>query len=306
MNIFKNKSLFALALLLAVVLPVALACSAKTTSTTRATTTTASQANYPNAALLVAASWLKDHVDDANLVIIDARSSSAYGAGHIKNAINLAPALFDGVDAKGATTTELLSVSGLSNLLGQNGVSGKAKIVVYSSSIDANAGRIFWLLEYLGQTDAHIRDGGYDKWTKDSYPTATDKTVKPATTFTASVDASRLATKAQVLANYNNSSFAIVDSRNAADYAPKHIPNAINILVGDYLNADGTMESFSDLTSFLASKGISPSKTVITHCYVGYRSAQAYFAFRMLGYKVSNYDGSWTEWSADPSLPTAL
>ena len=74
--------------------------------------------------------------------------------------------------------------------------------------------------------------------------------------------------------------------------------------MGDYLNADGTVKSLTDLTTFLSSKGITPGKTIITNCYVGYRSSQGYLMFRLLGYNVSNYDGSTTEWFADPSLPT--
>ena len=109
-----------------------------------------------------------------------------------------------------------------------------------------------------------------------------------------------------MLARYaDTANYTVVDSRNASDYTAKHIPNAINILIGDFLNADNTVKSYSDLKSLLDGKGITTGKTVITHCYVGYRSGQEYFIFRLMGFNVSNYDGSWTEWSADPTLPTA-
>jgi thiosulfate/3-mercaptopyruvate sulfurtransferase len=200
--------------------------------------------------------------------------------------------------------TNLINIEDLANILGQKGVSNNAKIIIYGESIDPSAGRVFWVLEYLGATDVHMLDGGYDKWKKDGYATVIDKTVKDATTFAASVGSPMLATKSYVLANYNNSGFSLVDGRNHLDYKVKRIPNAVNLLVGDYLNSDNTVKSYSQLRELFDSKGITSNKTIITYCYVGYRSAQAYFIYRLMGYKVSNYDGSWTEWNADSSLPT--
>ena len=147
-------------------------------------------------------------------------------------------------------------------------------------------------------------DGGYDKWLSDGRATVTAVPTLSAATFTPAVDGSKLATKAQVLAHYADATYAVVDSRDAADYAAKHIPNAKNMLIGAFLNADNTVKSYADIKALLAANGIT-TQTIITHCYVGYRSGQEYLMFRLMGSNVSNYDGSWTEWSADPTLPTA-
>ena len=152
----------------------------------------------------------------------------------------------------------------------------------------------------------HILDGGYDKWVNAGLATITTATTVTAATFSPAVDNSRLATKAEVLANYaNTTGYAIVDSRNTEHFNAGHIPNSINLLVGDFLNADSTVKSYTDLKMLLDGQGITAAKTVITLCYVGYRSGQEYFILRLMGFNVSNYDGSWTEWSADPTLPTA-
>jgi thiosulfate/3-mercaptopyruvate sulfurtransferase len=233
--------------------------------------TDGSQTDYPNSALLVKGNWLNDHIDDSNLIIIDTRASDDYGVGHVKNAINLPPSTFDGPSSSVPTDmTNLINIEDLANILGQKGVSNNAKIIIYGESIDPSAGRVFWVLEYLGATDVHMLDGGYDKWKKDGYATVIDKTVKDATTFAASVGSPMLATKSYVLANYNNSGFSLVDGRNHLDYKVKRIPNAVNLLVGDYLNSDNTVKSYSQLRELFDSKGIT----------------------------------SWTEWNADSSLPT--
>ncbi|HEX7877992.1 MAG TPA: rhodanese-like domain-containing protein, partial [Candidatus Eisenbacteria bacterium] len=81
------------------------------------------------------------------------------------------------------------------------------------------------------------------------------------------------------------------------------IPHAISILVGDVLNTDLTMKTALELDALFTDKGISKDQEVITHCYVGYRSSQGYFYFRLMGYNVTHYDGSWSDWNADPNTP---
>lgn len=286
--------------------------------------TTPAAATYQNSNLLVSAAQLAADINNTNQVIIDIRSAALYAQGHVPGAINLTVAAGGQFEKGGAgiDKTDLKTPAEIAAILSAAGVANTAKILVYGSDVDASAGRMFWMLEYLGASDVHVLDGGYAKWLSDRRPTSTTATTLAAATFTPAVVASRLATKADVLAHYaDTTNYAIVDSRNAADtpgaslitpstgaslpYNTQHIPNAINILTGDYLNADKTVKSYSALKAFLDGKGITAGKTVIPHCYVGYRSAQEYFIFRLMGYNVSNYDGSWTEWYDDAATPKA-
>ena len=292
-----NHILFAGALVLA-------SCGGGTSTTT---TTTA----YPNATLLVSDASLNVTGVSTNQVIIDTRSAALYNTGHIPGAINIPPSALDTTSATVPTdATALKDPSAAAAVLGASGVSNTDTIVVYGADTDANAGRVFWALEYLGATDVHILDGGYAKWTADSHTVVTTATTVTAKTFTPAVNAARLATKADVVAHYGDTTnYAIVDSRNYNDatnnnFVTAHIPNAVSILTGDFLNADKTVKSYADIKALLDAKGVTAGKTVITHCYVGYRSAQGYFMLRLMGFPVSNYDGSWTEWAADTSLPT--
>jgi len=262
-------------------------------------------ASFKNSALLASRSDLAAGLDNANQVVIDVRSNAVFTAnGHIKNAVNLPPGTFD-KGGSGIDSTDLKSPAEIATILGNAGITAATRIIVCGQNVDANAGRVFWLLEHMGASDVHLLDGGFDKWVSDGYPTVVTATTATPAVFVPAVDSSKLATKAAVLANYTNTDYSIVDSRNASDYNLSHIPNAVNILTTDFLNADNTVKSYADLKTTLDNKGITAGKTVITHCYVGYRSGQEYFIFRLMGFDVSNYDGSWTEWSADTTLPTS-
>ena len=150
----------------------------------------ASQADFPNANLLVSADSVQSSLGAKNLVIIDARTSG-YSTSHVPGAINI---IFGNYYTGGLG---LLPTADLENKLGAAGLKRDMTFVVYdntSASFGA-AGRIFWMLEYLGCKDVHILDGGWDKWAADGRPTETSSHTLPATTFTAKVSSAVRATK---------------------------------------------------------------------------------------------------------------
>jgi thiosulfate/3-mercaptopyruvate sulfurtransferase len=41
----------------------------------------------------------------------------------------------------------------------------------------------------------------------------------------------------------------------------------------------------------------------VSYCHIGQQASLVYFAARVLGHPARLYDGSFEEWTADPSLP---
>lgn len=262
---------------------------------------------YPNTRLLISGESLAGNLTAANQVIVDARAADKYATAHVPGAISLpitgGTGLFD-QGGTGTNSTDLKPPAEIAAVLSQAGITETTTIVIYGNGIDTQVGRMFWMLEYLGATDVRVLDGGFDKWNADGRTTSTTPNSLTAKTFTPHVVAERLTLKEGVLAHYQDTShYAIVDSRNTVDFDALRIPHAINILTSDYINADGTMKSSIELDALFAQKHVASSQHVITHCYIGYRSSQGYFVFRLMGYDVSHYDGSWTEWNADPTTP---
>lgn len=264
---------------------------------------------YPNEQLLISGAALEASLAAPNQVIIDVRADSVYNAGHVPGAINI-PMVFGGglfdIGGEGTDRTDLKPASEIAAVLGTFGVSEGKTIIVYGVNIDPLAGRLFWMLEYLGASKVKMLDGGFAKWSADSRQLSTTAVQPTATTFTPNIVAGALVSKEDLLAHYNDTAnYVIVDSRNANHFVESRIPHAVNLLVGDFLNADLTMKPFIEVEDLVNSKGVTRAKKVYTHCYVGYRSSQGYFIFRVMGYDVAHYDGSWDDWNADPKTPKA-
>jgi thiosulfate/3-mercaptopyruvate sulfurtransferase len=123
----------------------------------------AASAAFPNAGLLVSADSLQVNVTAAAvaspLVIIDARSADAYALAHIPGAINLQHSAFWN---KGVGLNDTAAIAAQ---LGAAGIADDSTIVIYdnTSASWGAAGRLFWMFEYLGSSDVHLLDGGWDK-----------------------------------------------------------------------------------------------------------------------------------------------
>lgn len=268
----------------------------------------ASQPDFPNSELLVSAGSVQNSIGEQNLVIIDARSAG-YDTSHIPGAINVK---FGEYLTWG---TGLLPVADLESKLSAVGLKRLMTFVIYdntSASFGA-AGRIFWMLEYLGCNDVHILDGGWDKWVVDGKPTETTVTTLPASTFRAIVKPSLRARKGHINERLYAEDFAIIDARTDEEYIGwqlygeargGHIPSAIQIPYAWYFKTNKTVVNYNRLKEMFESRGVTTDKEVTAYCTVGIRSGFVYFLLRLMGYpQASNYDASIAQWSADTSLP---
>ncbi len=252
---------------------------------------------YENPSLIIYIDELKN-VSDPNVVIVDVRLPAKYAAGHIPGAINLPWVLFR---ADNGVLTPLENVTGL---LGESGISQDNGVIVYSDTCQPCGGLsassyIFWMLEYIGHENVSVLDGGFDAWNATYGCTKNVTTRSPPTYYSANVMEDRFADTEWVLNNLNHTTVQIADARTTEDYNADHIAGAINIEYEE-LFRDGYRLKGADDLEFLISpvviKRLDKSKDTVVYCWSGASSSFLYFALRLMGYQVRNYDESWNVW----------
>jgi thiosulfate/3-mercaptopyruvate sulfurtransferase len=198
----------------------------------------------------------------------------------------------------------------MAKLLGAKGVTPEKTIVVYDEGSGKYAGRMYWLLKYLGAPNVKMLNGNLIAWKAKRRPITGSPTKVTAGTFTAKTDASILANMDDVKSAAGNSSVVVVDARTPAEFAGTaktelrkgHIPGAVNIDHTSLLDKKSLLKSNDALKPLFESKGVTKDKTVIAYCESSTRAGIVFLALKGLGYSnVKVYDGAYLEWQADAS-----
>ncbi len=130
-------------------------------------------------------------------------------------------------------------------------------------------------------------------------------------------DRAILRDKDEMLANLAKRHEQVLDARDADRFTGTtvdtihnlpggHIPGACNLPFSNLLEANGTFRAADALRTAFLDAGIDPARPVVTTCGSGVTASVLVFALHLIGKTdVALYDGSWSEWGADPSTPKA-
>jgi len=242
-----------------------------------------------------------------NTIIVSARTPADYEKVHITGAVNV-----NHNDLYGEHTI-LLPAANIAKQLGAKGISESKAIVLYDEGSEKYAGRMYWILKYMGAKDVKILDGGMPAWKAARKPVTRAAATVKATTFNASVQAKYLATMAEVQKASASGSYVIVDARAANEYdgtnpettldRPGHVPSAINIEYKNVLTDKGMLKSNDEIQAIFTKNGVTKDKTVIVYCKTSVRAGILFHVLTSaLDYpNVKVYDGAYLEWQLKTS-----
>ncbi len=203
----------------------------------------------------------------------------------------------------------------LARKLGAAGVSRKTQVVVYDDAGGMVAGRLWWLLRWLGHDRVALLDGGINQWVKEGRPLSAEQPESaPADFETAKRD--WVVSTEEVLANIEKNEFCVVDARapdrfrgenETLDPVGGHIPGARNRFFRDNLDADGLFRPAAELRrEFMGLfAGVEPAQMVM-QCGSGVSACHNLLAMEIAGLHGARlYAGSWSAWCSDPARPVA-
>ena len=244
----------------------------------------------------------------------------AYRAAHIPGAVyahlDTALSAKTGPAASGGRHP-LPTQEAFATWLSSVGFANDMQAVVYDRNGVNYAGRLWWMLKWMGHAAVAVLDGGLQAWQVGGGPVTAD--VEPhkfSTNYVPTQPLSTLVATETVVAQLGRASQTIVDARatprfkgevEPLDPAAGHIPGALNRPFSQNLGPDGKFKSADQLhAEFTALLGQRDPATVVHHCGSGVSANPNLIAMEIAGLgRTGLYAGSWSDWCSDPSRPVA-
>jgi thiosulfate/3-mercaptopyruvate sulfurtransferase len=268
---------------------------------------------------LVTTEWLARNLGAPDLAIVDSSAflpadgrdpGTEFLEAHIPGARFLD--ISKVADRSNPAPHMLPSAADFGRAMGELGVGRDDRIVVYDNSPLRTAARGWFMFRHFGAERVAILDGGFQKWRSEGRQVESGEAKPRKARFDTQVRSGEVVDMAAILAG---TALPILDARGRARFegtepdprpnvAVGHIPGAKNLPLAELYRLDGTFKSDAELRQAFADAKVDPESAFIASCGSGVTANSLIFAARRLGGRHAKlYDGSWSEWGADPTTP---
>jgi len=272
---------------------------------------------------LVTAAWLREHLHEPDLVVIDAtvlieRDESGamhavsgianFEAGHIPSAV-FADLPGDLSDPSSPLEFAVPPPAEFAAAMGRLGVGDDSRVVLYDASGSSWAARVWWMLRWIGFDRAALLDGGQQAWTALGEPLQAGPSAPTARSLTVKLRPGLIADQAEVRRSIGDAATSLIDALPAGHYRGEwtmygrggHIAGASNVPVTSLYDDMGRFRSPDELSQLFDHDR---SARTITYCGGGIAASADAFVLTRLGFTdVAIYAASLQEWTADPENP---
>ncbi|PGM94491.1 sulfurtransferase [Bacillus cereus] len=268
--------------------------------------------------MIVTVEWLREHIEDENVRIIDCRFDLAnpkwgrekYEEEHIPHALyfDLNLDLSSPVAEHGGRHP-LPNIEEFADKLSQAGIDEHTTVIAYDSQAGANASRLWWLLNYVGHEKVYILDGGLPAWKENGLRTTAEISVVARKTFKANIQDNMIVTMDTVKENIHaGTDITLIDSREPKRYTGAeelvdskagHIPTAVNYFWKDGILESGHFKNEEEQQGRF--QNLDKEKETIVYCGSGVTACPNIVALTLAGFRnVKLYTGSWSDWISYP------
>jgi thiosulfate/3-mercaptopyruvate sulfurtransferase len=274
---------------------------------------------------LVSTDWLEKELGAPDLRVIDASfflssdgrdARAEYEAEHIPGAVFMD--IDEIADASNPAPHMFPPEHKFASRMQSLGLGDGNRFVVYDNSPLHSAARAWFMLKSFGAHYVAILDGGMQKWKAEGRPVESGARQVRHGHFTASLDPEAVADKDYVSGIVHSDNYEIVDARSPTRFAGEeaepraglaagHIPGSKNLPQGKFFNTDNSWKQADELRAAFEAAGVDMSKPMVATCGSGITACVLLFGAHLLGKGDAKlYDGSWSEWGADPATPKAV
>ena len=267
---------------------------------------------------IVSTDWLHEHLEAPDIVIIHAMLAFEKTLDELKTEYletripGALPFDIDEIADQSAPLAHTMpSAVQFSSQMRRMGVGDGQRVVVYDTSGNFCASRVWWMFRTFGLEDVVVLDGGLPKWMAEDKPVASGQP-RPFKDrhFTARFQSMNVRDMDDVRQALQSGQDQVVDARSPDRFTGKeketrqgirsgHMPGALNVYYKDLLNEDQTMKSAEQMREIFDAAGVDLKKPIITSCGSGVTAAILSLGLEITGHRgAAVYDGSWTEWGA--------
>ena len=263
-------------------------------------------------------------LDDPNCRVVDCRFElmdpdkgyELYRQAHISGAVftDLDKDLAAPVTAESGRHP-LPDVETFSRMLRDHGISGGSQVVAYDHGNGATAGRLWWMLRWLGHERVAVLNGGFAAWRAAGGSVDAEIPAYPRGDFTARPDAAMVATTEEILAAIESGEgLILVDARDERrfrgeaepiDTVAGRIPGSVNMPFQLNLDDSGLWRSTEEIAALWESvERAGSNERPVAMCGSGVTACHLILAAKRIGKPLPRlYVGSWSAWISDPARP---
>lgn len=270
---------------------------------------------------IVTVEQLKQYMDRGDVFVADCRfdladpeaGQRAYVTDHIPGAIYFHLDEDLSVPATGAGGRHPLpAVADFVALFAARGIGDDMTVVCYDDSGGGMAGRLWWMLRYIGHERVALLDGGYSSWVRAGFPVTDVVPSLPAARLTVCLRPDMVATSADVRVLSETGQGVIIDSRAPERYRGEvepldpvagHIPGAVNFPWQDNVDEQSRFLTPTRLQERFSPVSSKETGDIIVHCGSGVTGCVNVLALKQAGRHARLYVGGWSDWCSDPDNP---
>lgn len=203
------------------------------------------------------------------------------------------------------------------NTLSHWGIDESTQVIAYDTNSAVYAGRLWWMLRWLGHDQVAVLDGDFRQWLREGRPTSSGDESRSRRQFRANPRPQMAVSVDDVVANLTTKKYQLYDARDEArfrgevagmDPVAGHIPGAKSAFYGPNLTDDGKFRSPAELGErYKQLLGDNDPQETIWYCGSGVSVHHDLLAMEIAGFKrgARVYIGSWSDWINDSERPVA-